>query len=66
MIKNTELAVMPTFRCNARCQMCHIWKQPTKCDEEFKPDLLYKLPRLNFANITGGEPFLRDDIEEIV
>ncbi len=61
-----EAAIITTYRCTNKCQMCHIWKHPTKCDEEFKPDLLSKLPQLNFANITGGEPFLRDDIEEIV
>lgn len=46
--------------------MCNIWKYPTETEGEFKPALLEKLPQLNFANITGGEPFLRDDIEEIV
>ena len=46
--------------------MCYIWQYPTKYDEEFQPELLNKLPSLNFANITGGEPFKRDDIEEIV
>ena len=61
-----EAAVITTYRCTNKCQMCHIWKYPTKCDEEFKSKLLNKLPGLNFANITGGEPFLRDDIEEIV
>jgi radical SAM protein with 4Fe4S-binding SPASM domain len=46
--------------------MCNVWKYPTKSNEEFKPSLLEKLPSLNFANITGGEPFVRNDIEEIV
>jgi len=46
--------------------MCNIWKYPTKIEEEFKPDILEKLPRLNFVNITGGEPMLREDIEDIV
>ena len=46
--------------------MCHIWKYPTREGEEFKPDLLEKLPPLAFVNITGGEPFLREDIEEIL
>lgn len=61
-----EAAIITTYRCTNKCRMCHIWKHPTKRDEEFRSELLYKLPRLNFANITGGEPFLRDDIEEIV
>jgi len=45
--------------------MCHIWKYPTAPGEEFKPELLERLPRLSFCNITGGEPFLREDIEDI-
>ncbi len=61
-----EAAVIATYRCNFKCVMCNIWKYPTKVEEEFKPDILKKLPTLNFANVTGGEPFLREDIEEIV
>jgi radical SAM protein with 4Fe4S-binding SPASM domain len=45
--------------------MCNVWKFPTKVQEEWKPEILEKLPSLDFANITGGEPFLRDDIEDI-
>jgi Fe-coproporphyrin III synthase len=46
--------------------MCNIWKFPTKTEEEFHPSLLKKLPKLAFCNITGGEPFFRDDIDHIV
>ena len=46
--------------------MCHIWKHQTTREQEFESRLLKKLPRLRFANITGGEPFLRDDISEII
>jgi radical SAM protein with 4Fe4S-binding SPASM domain len=46
--------------------MCDIWRSPTTTAEEFKPEILEKLPELDFANITGGEPFLREDIGEIV
>ena len=55
-----------TYRCNCRCQICHIWKYPTKKEEEVTVADLEKLPRMRFANITGGEPFLREDIEDIV
>ena len=55
-----------TYRCNARCQMCHTWKFPTKQEEEIKVAYLEKLPQMKFTNITGGEPFLRKDIDEIV
>lgn len=60
-----EAAIVTTYRCNSRCQMCFTWKFPTKVEEEFKPSLLEKLPSLSFCNVTGGEPFLRDDIGEI-
>jgi MoaA/NifB/PqqE/SkfB family radical SAM enzyme len=47
--------------------MCNTWQYPTKTEEEISPSDIEKLPAgLKFANITGGEPFLRKDIEEIV
>ncbi len=61
-----EVSVVTTYRCNCKCYMCNIWKYPTKVEEEIKPKILNKLPNLSFCNITGGESFLRDDIEEIV
>lgn len=61
-----EAAIVTTYRCNNQCRMCGIWKHPSREEDEFNPPLLRKLPRLAFCNITGGEPFLREDIEEIV
>lgn len=61
-----EAAIITTYRCPNKCHMCNVWMYPTKVQEEFRPSLLEKLPSLDFANITGGEPFVRDDIEEIV
>jgi len=61
-----EAAIITNYRCNCRCVMCNIWKEPTALSEEFKPEILDKLPELDFANITGGEPFLREDIGDIV
>lgn len=61
-----EAAVITTYRCTCKCHMCNIWKHPTRKEEEIKSQILNKLPKLDFCNITGGEPFLRDDIEEIV
>jgi MoaA/NifB/PqqE/SkfB family radical SAM enzyme len=62
-----ECAVITTYRCNAKCGMCHIWQNPTKASEEFKPEILKKIPPgMHRLNITGGEPLLRKDIGEIV
>lgn len=47
--------------------MCHTWQHPSKKDEEFFPDLVNRIPDdLKFINITGGEPLLRDDLDEII
>jgi MoaA/NifB/PqqE/SkfB family radical SAM enzyme len=47
--------------------MCNTWQYPSKKDEEVTPRDINKIPAgLKFANITGGEPFIRDDIDEIV
>ncbi len=67
MIENTELAIMPTYRCHSRCQMCHIWKYPSRIEDEITLKQIDKLPS-GFAriNVGGGEPTLRSDILEIV
>ena len=46
--------------------MCNTWQFPSQPREEVTAADLVSLPRLSFANITGGEPFLRSDLEEIV
>jgi MoaA/NifB/PqqE/SkfB family radical SAM enzyme len=47
--------------------MCNTWQHPSKSSEEFDPEILKKLPSgMQRLNITGGEPMLRKDIEEIV
>jgi MoaA/NifB/PqqE/SkfB family radical SAM enzyme len=62
-----EALICVTYRCNAKCHMCNIWKYPTDKRKEITVKDLEKLPDgLEFANITGGEPFLREDIEQLV
>lgn len=61
--KNSVIAV--TYRCNSRCKMCNIWQ--IEHGEELSPDVYRKLPAgMDEVNITGGEPFLRSDLVEIV
>ena len=55
-----------TYRCNARCTMCNTWQHPSSPAAEVTAADLRSLPPLDFANITGGEPFLRSDIADIV
>ena len=59
-------SIILTYRCNARCNMCKVWENPTKPAEEIGLDVIEKLPRMFFCNITGGEPFVRQDLPEIV
>ena len=61
-----EGILVATYRCNARCHMCNTWKFPTTAEQEMAPKYYEQLPNLKFLNITGGEPFIREDIEEIV
>jgi MoaA/NifB/PqqE/SkfB family radical SAM enzyme len=47
--------------------MCNSWQFPSRSSEEFKPEILNKLPaRISRMNITGGEPALREDLMDIV
>jgi len=59
-------SIIVTYRCNARCHMCNTWRFPTKREEELKPSEYERLPFMETVNVTGGEPFLRDDLEEVV
>lgn len=62
-----ECAVIVTYRCNERCQMCHTWQHPSKKDLEIGPEVINKIPSgQHRINLTGGEPSLRDDLLDIV
>ncbi|MBI3385655.1 radical SAM protein, partial [Candidatus Gottesmanbacteria bacterium] len=61
----TSAFLSVTMLCNSRCIHCDIWKNRGL---DFLPvDVYKKLPdSLEMVDITGGEPFLRPDIPEIV
>lgn len=62
-----ECAVITTYRCNAKCQMCNAWQNPSRPEDEITPEIIDKLPSgLKRLNITGGEPMLRKDLMDIV
>ena len=68
ILKNPrEICLILTYRCNAKCNMCNVWHHPTKPADEITVKDIEKLPSgLRFINITGGEPFTRQDINEII
>jgi radical SAM protein with 4Fe4S-binding SPASM domain len=64
-MKPKEAFVAVTYRCNSRCSMCNIWRNTEH--SEMGPEHYAKLPEsLRTINITGGEPFMREDILDVV
>ncbi|MCZ7355369.1 MAG: radical SAM protein [Candidatus Methanoperedens sp.] len=62
-----NLTVSATYRCNSRCKTCNVWKKNTS---EFTSDEFDRTFRSigdspYWLTISGGEPFLRDDIVDI-
>ena len=66
MAKKLNGTVIVTYRCNARCNMCNRYKVPSRPEEEITLETIRKLPEMYFTNITGGEPFIREDLKDIV
>lgn len=74
-IRPITLTFSVTNRCQSRCKTCGIWKiYPNKWQDpsnELKLDEIEKIfksigSKIYFFNLSGGEPFLRDDLPEIV
>lgn len=59
-------SIILTYRCNAKCNMCDVWHNPTDPAEGIGLDVIEKIPEMFFTNITGGELFCRQDLPEIV
>ncbi len=60
-----------THRCNLTCKMCGIWRYGKKDEELTLPQveiLAKRLKRMGVIQLAlgGGEPFVRDDLEELV
>ena len=63
-----------TYKCNSKCKTCNIWKIPNpeeqklsinEIQEFFESNNEY-LKNVKSVQLTGGEPFLRDDLADIV
>ena len=63
------LIINPTMRCNLRCKGCYAWSYDQHSD--MQRELLEKVLDearalgINFITVTGGEPFLYPEIEEV-
>jgi len=64
------LVLFVTSRCNARCRMCFNWPALEKAGEgdltlEELQEIAGHWPGLIQLTLSGGEPFLRDDLVEV-
>ncbi|HER44131.1 MAG TPA: radical SAM protein [Candidatus Eisenbacteria bacterium] len=60
-----DAVVAVTYRCQSRCRMCSIWRMEAR--EEVPAEVYARLPAsLRDVNISGGEPFLRKDLADVV
>lgn len=55
-----------TQGCNSRCIMCDVWKRKQEGKEMIPSDYRGLPSSLRDINISGGEPFLRDDLPEVI
>ncbi|MDD4333167.1 MAG: glycosyltransferase [Patescibacteria group bacterium] len=66
-LRNIEDAVIAvTYACNSRCRMCSIWQRTDNINLLEPEDFRHLPDNLRAINITGGEPFLRDDLAQII
>lgn len=65
-----DLILFVTDRCNMRCDHCIFWERIDHPGPEMTLDQLRRiarsLPPLRTLAVTGGEPFLRNDLPQIV
>ena len=72
LLRVSTLILALTDRCNLKCAMCDIWEKERRdcCELDFnKIRQLFRLRALRplkHISLTGGEPFLRNDLAEIV
>ena len=61
-----------TARCNARCTMCFYWEEIEHASQSRELSLdeiravAKSLPKMTYLSLSGGEPYLRDDLAEVV
>jgi MoaA/NifB/PqqE/SkfB family radical SAM enzyme len=73
-VRPRKLRLAVTNRCNARCRTCEVWKLDHAGENDlsleeyeriFRGNANY-LSRVSHLSLTGGEPFLRKDLADIV
>jgi radical SAM protein with 4Fe4S-binding SPASM domain len=63
------LILYVTSKCNSKCKYCFYWKELNKEKNELKLEEIEKLTKgfknLVYVSLTGGEPFLRENLDKI-
>jgi MoaA/NifB/PqqE/SkfB family radical SAM enzyme len=63
-----KVTLVATYHCNFRCEMCNIWQK--KSVGEMTPaevaEFFERWPQFSWVHLTGGELFMRRDLEELV
>jgi len=63
-----SVVVSVSYRCNSRCRTCDVWRKPNDdmTAQEWR-QVFHHLGRSPvYITFTGGEPFLRPDLDELV
>ena len=64
-----KISYVVTYRCNLKCKMCNIWKKPDIQDEltiKEVENFFKRANRFSWIGFTGGEVFLRPDLQELM
>ncbi|MEN6520917.1 MAG: radical SAM protein [Armatimonadota bacterium] len=61
-----EGTIIATYRCNGRCHICNSWQVPASEIREMDIKYYERFPRMSLLSITGGEPFIREDMPDII
>src|SRR5262249_47147391 len=63
-----KVTLVATYHCNFRCEMCNIWQK--KSVGEMTPaevaGFFDRWPQFSWVHLTGGELFMRRDLEDLV
>lgn len=69
----SKVSLICTYKCNHKCVSCNIWERykdkPELANQEIKPYEIHEIVSKNkliAISLTGGEIFLRNDIEVII
>lgn len=65
-VRGYDILVNVTNICDARCIMCNIWKNQESPDSYLPVELLKTVHPVSTVSFAGGEPFLHEQIVEMV